>query len=189
MLILASASPRRREILATVGANFQVIPSQIVEVPLPNETADNYVLRLARDKARDIAQRFSIGFIVGADTVVVLDGKILEKPADSADARSMLRQLAGNWHEVFTGVAVIDAATSREAIDICKTRVRFTPMSDEEIDWYVESGEPFDKAGAYAIQGRGSLFIEEIEGNYLNVVGLPITMLCRLLKSLGEKLI
>jgi septum formation protein len=189
MIILASSSPRRREILATVGADFQVVPSQIDEAVLPNELADSYVLRLARDKARDIAQRFSTGFVIGADTVVVLNEQILGKPADAAEARAMLRQLAGNWHEVFTGLAVIDTATSREAVDICKTHVRFTPMSDEEIEWYVQSGEPFDKAGAYAIQGRGSLFIEEIEGNYLNVVGLPITMLCRLLKSLGGNLI
>jgi septum formation protein len=189
MLILASASPRRREILATVGASFQVIPSQIDEAVLPNEPADSYVMRLARDKARDIARRFSTGFVIGADTVVVLNEQILGKPADQSDARTMLRQLAGNWHEVFTGVAVIDAATSREALDICKTRVKFSSMSDEEIEWYLQSGEPFDKAGAYAIQGRGSLFIDEIEGNYLNVVGLPITLLCRLLKSLGGKLI
>jgi septum formation protein len=189
MLILASSSPRRREILETIGAKFHVATSQIDESVLPNEAPENYVVRLAREKARDVIRQFSTGFVIGADTTVVLNNQILGKPKDEADARSMLKQLADNWHEVMTGIAVIDASTSKEVFDLCRTRVRFTAMSDEEIEWYLRSGEPFDKAGAYAIQGLGSLFIEEIEGNYLNVVGLPITLLRRLVESVGGRLL
>lgn len=188
-LILASSSPRRREILAAVGAQFRIIPSQVPEVRMANEAPNAYVLRLAFEKARDVATRFKNAYVIGADTIVLIDGEVLEKPEDRNQAVHMLKKLAGRWHEVFTGVAVIDSLSNREAVDYCRTKVKFTSMTESEIEWYADTGEPMDKAGAYAIQGRGTLFIEEVEGNYLNVVGLPVTLLRRLLGSLGGKLV
>jgi septum formation protein len=123
--------------------------------------------------------------VIGADTIVVVDGRLLGKPEDDADAERMLRQLSGRWHAVMTGVALYDAGTKREVVDYDKTLVRFAQLTDREIEWYVESGEPMDKAGAYGIQGRGSIFVEEIAGNYHNVVGLPIPLVYRLAKRLG----
>src|SRR5437899_1837167 len=120
MLILASASPRRREILSIIGVDFQVFPSQIDEAVLPGEAAESYALRLAREKARDIAGQFASGFVIGADTIVVFEDQILGKPSDEAEARDMLEKLAGNWHEVITALAVVDAQSAREAVDMCK---------------------------------------------------------------------
>lgn len=187
--ILASASPRRREILAGLGVDLQVLPSQIDETLQAGESPPSYVQRLAREKARDISRKLAQGIVIGADTVVVLDSRILGKPTDADDARAMLAALANQWHTVFTGVAVINCHDGQEKVDYCATRVKFTPLSDEEIEWYIKSGEPFDKAGAYAIQGLGTIFIEAIEGNYLNVVGLPVTLLRRMVASLGVRLI
>jgi septum formation protein len=188
-LILASGSPRRREILAGLGADLIVMPSQINEDILAGENAEDYVLRLARDKACDIARNFSDGLVIGADTTVVLEQQILGKPKNREDARRMIVLLAGKWHEVLTGLSVIDAASARAESEICRTRVKFCPLSAAEIEWYLNTDEPFDKAGAYAIQGYGSIFVEQIEGNYLNVVGLPVTLLRLLLQRLGGDLI
>lgn len=188
-LVLASSSPRRREILGLFAPKLEIIPSQINEDILSDETPEAYVLRLAKEKAEDIAKSCKNKFVVGADTTVVCEGNILAKPLDAMDAKRMLKQLSGNWHSVLTGVAVINTSTNKQAIDICQTQVKFNQLTDQEIDWYIATGEPFDKAGAYAIQGYGSIFIEEIAGNYLNVVGLPITLVRKLLKAVDGDLI
>jgi septum formation protein len=182
-IILASASPRRAEILRTVGWPFETMPVNIDESRQPDEDAVAYVTRLAGEKAQAAAARGQHLTIVAADTTVVSDDHILEKPLDLEDAKRMLRLLNNRWHQVLTGVALIDVTTSAMKIAHEKTEVKFAAMSDEEIDWYVNTGEPMDKAGAYAIQGLGSRFIEEIRGDYFNVVGLPVRLLCNLVKQ------
>ena len=182
-LVLASASPRRAEILRTVGWPFETLPVDIDESRLGGEGAANYVQRLAREKAEAAASLCRHAVIIGADTVVVIDGEILGKPRDEDDARRMLTLLKGKWHQVLTGVAVLSSGTSAAKVSQETTEVKFAEMSDEEIGWYVATGEPADKAGAYAIQGRGSRFIEGINGDYFNVVGLPVRLLYELLKK------
>ena len=184
-IILASSSPRRADLLANLGVSFELAPSDIHERPHPNEAPADYIIRLARAKVIAVARHRETGLLVGADTIVVLDGKILGKPEDEDDADLMLRQLAGRWHAVMTGVALYDAATRREVADYEKTLVRFAQLSDKEIEWYIKTGEPLDKAGSYGIQGLGGLFVEEIAGNYYNVVGLPLPLLYRLAKRMG----
>jgi septum formation protein len=181
MLVLASSSPRRREILANAGIAFEVRTADIPELRLAGESPVAYVRRLARAKAQ--AVKAGAGEIVlGADTVVVVGDHVLEKPADDEDARRMLRLLSGRLHFVITGVSL--CAGDRVIDDTESTGVRFVPLSDSEIDGYVASGEPMDKAGAYAIQGRASKFIDRVEGCYFNVVGLPIALVYRRLKEL-----
>jgi septum formation protein len=182
-IILASASPRRAEILRTVGWPFETLPVNIDESRHPHEDAVAYVTRLAREKAQAAAAQTQHLTIVAADTTVVIDDHILEKPLDFEDAKRMLRLLNNRWHQVLTGVALFEVATSTMKIAHQNTEVKFAAMSDEEIDWYVKSGEPLDKAGAYAIQGLGSRFIEEIRGDYFNVVGLPVRLLYDLVKQ------
>ncbi|HET9532937.1 MAG TPA: nucleoside triphosphate pyrophosphatase [Blastocatellia bacterium] len=184
-IILASASPRRADMLETLGVEFETVPSSVNERPHANEAPADYIIRLARAKVIDIARKRDSGLVIGADTIVVVDGRLLGKPEDRADAERMLRQLSGRWHAVMTGVALYEAGTKREVVDYDKTLVRFAQISDKEIDWYLDSSEPMDKAGAYAIQGKGSIFVEEIAGNYHNVVGLPIPLVYRLAKRLG----
>jgi nucleoside triphosphate pyrophosphatase len=184
-IILASASPRRADLLRTVGIDFEVAPSQIQERPHAGEAPADYITRVARAKAVTIARQREQGLVIGADTIVVLDGRILGKPADEADAVRTLRSLAGRWHAVMTGVALYDVATKQEVADYDKTLVRFGQMSEREIDWYVKSGEPMDKAGAYGIQGLAGMFVEEVAGNYFNVVGLPLPLVYRLARRLG----
>jgi len=178
-LLLASASPRRAEILRIVGWPFETLPVNIDESRRDNEDAAGYVQRLAREKAEAAAQRVSNQLIVAADTTVVIDGHILEKPLDENDARRMLHLLNNRWHQVLTGIAIIDSS-SRTTIAHEQTEVKFAAMSDGQIDWYAASGEPIDKAGAYAIQGLGARFIEGIRGDYFNVVGLPVRLLYEL---------
>ena len=182
-IILASASPRRAEILRTVGWPFETLPVNIDESRQPDEDAVAYVTRLAREKAQAAAAQAQHINIVAADTTVVIDDHILEKPLDFEDAKRMLRLLNNRWHQVLTGVALFDVTTSAMKIARERTEVKFAAMSDEEIDWYVKTGEPLDKAGAYAIQGLGSRFIEEIRGDYFNVVGLPVRLLYELVKQ------
>lgn len=189
MLILASASPRRRELLAQAGFTFQVHPAQIPEDPRPNEDPIAYVARLAREKAQTVfaqlAARPEVASdlaVLGADTTVTLDDQILGKPSDPADAARILRLLSGRTHHVITGVALVTATSTVEAAEV--TAVRFLTLSDEEIAAYVATGEPMDKAGAYAIQGRAARWIPRIEGDYFNVVGLPISLVSSLLESL-----
>jgi septum formation protein len=182
-IILASASPRRAEILRTVGWPFETLPVNVDESRQPNEDAVAYVTRLAGEKGRAAAQRAPRRSIVAADTTVVVDDHILEKPLDREDAKRMLGLLNNRWHRVLTGVAFIDAATEAMKLAHETTEVKFAAMSSEEVDWYIQTGEPMDKAGAYAIQGLGSRFIEEIRGDYFNVVGLPVRLLYNLVKQ------
>jgi septum formation protein len=184
-VILASASPRRAEILATIGINFDIMPSHVDERPLSNEAPADYIIRVARAKTIAAARTLESGLVIGADTVVVLEGRLLGKPMDDADAAQMLRSLAGRWHAVMTGVALYDVANRRELVDYEKTLVRFAPLTDREIDWYLATGEHRDKAGAYGIQGKAGLFAEEVAGNYFNVVGLPLPLIYRLAMRLG----
>src|SRR5215475_3496828 len=185
MLILASSSPRRAELLRAAGINFTVRAADIDETIRPNELPRDYVVRLSREKARAVARENELA--LGADTTVVINGEIAGKPADADDAGRMLRALSGRWHEVLTGVTLARADQILSAI--ASTRVKFARLSDAEIDWYVSTGEPMDKAGAYAIQGHASLFIERIEGSYSNVVGLPVQLVYRLAERMGIKLI
>jgi len=176
-LILASKSPRRAEILQAVGWPFEQIAANIDETRHEAEDAIAYVQRLAQTKAEKVASQISEGLVLGADTVVVIEGEILGQPGDDANARRMLGLLNGKWHEVLTGVALVRAGdVQRTLVDHQLTRVRFCEMTAKEIEWYVSSGEPGDKAGAYAIQGQGGIFVREIEGDYFNIVGLPIRL-------------
>ncbi len=179
MLILASSSPRRAELLRTAGIEFTVRVADIDETLLPGESPRDYVLRLSIAKARAVARRAET--VLGADTTVVINDEIAGKPVDIEDAKRMLRVLSGQWHEVLTAVTI--ACGDRIVSDIASTRVKFSEMEQSEIDWYVATGEPMDKAGAYGIQGFASRFIECIEGSYSNVVGLPVQMVYRLIKE------
>lgn len=174
---MASQSPRRGEILTAVGWECEAIAADIDETRNPSEDAISYVKRLATLKAENVATRFPGGLVLGADTVVVIGGEILGQPHDDEDARRMLRLLSGRWHVVLTGVALVRCGNPpRVLVEHAATRVRFHEMYADEIDWYVSTEEPRGKAGAYAIQGRGALFIEGIQGDYFNVVGLPIRL-------------
>ncbi|MGE5644583.1 MAG: Maf family protein [Acidobacteriota bacterium] len=176
MLILASRSPRRQEILARAGITHVVRPAEVDESIREGEDAGSYVRRLARAKAEAVDATLE-DIVLGADTVVVAGGEILGKPADREDARRMLGRLAGGWHEVLTGICLRRGGEVFE--DAESTRVRFVELTEDEIDEYVASGEPMDKAGAYAIQGLASKFVDRIEGCYFNVVGLPVAMVYR----------
>jgi len=187
-LILASNSPRRRELLENAGFEFDVQPSEIEEFPLPGEAPEAYARRLAQDKALSVAASSAPGSIVlGADTVVAIDGEILEKPAGAPDAARMLRTLSGHTHRVITGICLVRAPENVLACTHETTAVTFRYLSEEEIESYVASGEPFDKAGGYAIQGLASRFVTRIEGCYFNVVGLPIPMVYEIVKSIPAK--
>jgi septum formation protein len=183
-VVLASGSPRRREIMTAVGWPFEVRTPDVDESVRPGEDPVDYVQRLAQAKALAVTEQIETGLVLAADTTVVIDREILGKPEDDEDAKRMLRLLRGKWHEVLTGVSLVrvngPTVTSFE-----RTRVRFAAMTKQEIDWYVSLGEPLGKAGAYGIQGPAALFIEEIEGDYLNIVGLPI----RLVYELWQKLL
>jgi septum formation protein len=183
MVILASASPRRAALLTAAGIPFEALPVDIDETPRPGETPEAHVRRLAAEKARTAAPRRPGATVLGADTVVVVEGRILGKPRDLADAAAMLRLLSGRAHEVLTGVAVLEPAGSEMVVETARTGVWFCPLSDEDIAQYVATGEPMDKAGAYAIQGIASRFVERIDGSYSNVVGLPVALVDRLLRQ------
>ncbi len=177
--VLASASPRRAELLQAAGFTFTVASADIDETPRPAEPAGPYVCRLAEAKAWAVADRHPGAVVLGADTTVVVDGDILGKPADAADAEAMMRRLQGRAHEVMTGVAVVAGGQVR--VELATTRVWFAAMADDEIAAYVASGEPMDKAGAYGIQGRAACYVTRIEGSYSNVVGLPVAVVHALL--------
>ena len=180
-LVLASSSPRRAEILSAVGWPYETMAAGIDESRAPGEDATAYVQRLAREKAEAVVAKLESGLVLGADTVVVVKGEILGQPRDDDDARRMLKLLSGKWHEVLTGVALVRAGEGTETlVDYERTRVRFAEMSADEIEWYVGTDEPKGKAGAYAVQGRAALLIEEIEGEYFNIVGLPIRLVYEL---------
>ncbi len=181
-LVLASASPRRAEILRSLGIPFAVRPVDIPEEPLPGETAEAAAVRLAAEKAAAAARIDPEAWVLAADTLVFLEGAILGKPRDDADAAAMLRRLSGREHAVVTAIHLRrGAAPGRGVAEI--SRVRFAPLDAEEIAWYVATGEPRDKAGAYGVQGPGARFIEEIHGSFTNVMGLPARAVYRLLRS------
>lgn len=188
-LLLASQSPRRAEILRSVGWPFESFAVEIDESPRAGEKPESYVERLALEKAEAAARLKHAPLVLGADTTVVIDGDILGKPETEDDARRMLQRLSDRWHEVLTGVALVSRSEGaedalRRRVEHERTRVRFGPMTEQEINWYVQTGEPADKAGAYAVQGYAALFIEEIEGDYWNVVGLPVRLVYKLANKL-----
>ncbi|HKS27214.1 MAG TPA: Maf family protein [Pyrinomonadaceae bacterium] len=189
-LLLASQSPRRAEILRSVGWPFEAFSVEIDETPRAGESPAAYVERLALEKAEAAAVIKHAPLVLGADTTVVVDGQILGKPESEEDARRMLRLLMNRWHEVLTGVALVAGSeraedeARRRSVAHERTRVRFGSMTEAEIDWYVRTGEPADKAGGYAVQGYAALFIEGIEGDYWNVVGLPVRLVYRLANAL-----
>ncbi|HYG64518.1 MAG TPA: Maf family protein [Thermoanaerobaculia bacterium] len=184
-LVLASASPRRRELLAGLGLRYVVRPADVDESVRPGEPPADYVLRLAIEKAEALARPGEL--VLAADTTVVIDDEILGKPGDADEARRMLRQIAGREHTVLSGVALFepDRAKGRRAAALESSRVRMAALDDEQIGWYVSTGEPMDKAGSYAIQGLGAMFVEAVFGNYTNVVGLPLPLTRRLFAELG----
>ncbi len=182
-LVLASASPRRAELLRAAGFSFETLPPAIDESPHIAEPPASYVLRVAREKAAYAASFHPDGAILAADTIVVIADQILGKPAGAADATRMLGLLSGAEHLVQTAVVV--RASGRELSDLASTRVRFSHLTPEEIAWYVSTGEPAGKAGAYAIQGHAARFVSWIEGSWSNVVGLPVAMVYRMLKEVG----
>jgi septum formation protein len=186
-LVLASASPRRSELLARVGAQFAVVPSAIAEDALPGETPREHVLRLAREKAHDVAARPDVPgrWFLGSDTVVVRDATILGKPRDADEATAMLTSLSGRRHLVLSGFAVFDRDNGITVAEVVETQVRFKELTPREIAGYIASGEPFDKAGAYAIQGLGTFMVLDIAGSYTNVVGLPLCEVLTVLEGLG----
>jgi len=187
-LILASASPRRAEILRNAGFTFDTFPADVDETILRDERAEDYVRRLAEEKARVATESLTAAvpaIVIGADTTVVADGQILGKPADKEDARRMLRLLSGQTHEVLTGLSVTRSTDNRSASHVGTTRVSFARLSESEIEDYLASGEPFDKAGAYGIQGIGGRYITRIEGCYFNVMGLPLSRLWSMLSDFG----
>jgi septum formation protein len=185
VLVLASKSPRRQQVLRDAGIPFVVRAANIPEERRAGESAMDYVRRLAEEKAFAVPIN-SAEVVLGADTVVAVDDKLLEKPRDSADALRMLRLLSGREHEVITGICL--RAESRKIVDTATTRVHFVALTDEELSAYVASGEPMDKAGAYAIQGLASKFIDRIEGDYFNVVGLPVALVYRYSRELAGAL-
>jgi septum formation protein len=180
-IILASRSPRRAELLTAAGISFEVLAADIDETPHPDETPAAYVERLAIEKARVVFAMRPGARVLGVDTTVTIDGEILGKPENEADALRMLRKLNGRPHDVLSGVAVVGQSGVRSAVDT--TRVWFDTMTDEDILWYVATGEPVDRAGAYAIQGLASRFIPRIYGSYSNVVGLPVALVSSILRE------
>lgn len=192
-LILASNSPRRAEILTSVGWEFTKDSADIDETERAGEAPEDYVQRLAREKAETVAQRYTDAIVLGADTTVVIDRRIIGKPTDFEDAKRMLKMLSGSWHEVLTGVALVNTNPTfgvqnpKSVVGLQSTRVKFAEMSREEIEFLAETGEPLDKAGAYAVQAQAALFIEGIEGDYWNVVGLPVSLVYDLMRGLTQK--
>jgi septum formation protein len=184
-LILASSSPRRQEILSSAGVEFEVIPSEVNENFLPGESSEEHVVRLARMKALKATEKHKDRWVLAADTIVVIDGKILKKPRDRREAEEMLRRLSDREHRVITGYCLMQASSRRSREGKVITRIRFKALSSEEICWYLNTGEPFDKAGGYAIQGKAAFMVKEINGSYTNVVGLPLTEVIEALKELG----
>lgn len=182
--ILASQSPRRRKLLAQLGLPFEVHPSHVDENAINHHSPAQLVQQLALEKARVVAARFPEALTLGADTLVVLDGEVLNKPADAAEARTMLRRLSGRTHTVYTGIALVHPASQRQITDYEATQVTFASLTDAEINAYVATGSPLDKAGAYGIQDDyGAVFIRRIEGDYYNIVGLPLHRLYHMLRS------
>lgn len=183
-IILASGSPRRSEILGFVGWKFEKHIADIDETEKDGENPSDYVRRLAKEKAEAVAQNHKDKIVLGADTTVVIDNQIIGKPIDLDDARRMIKMLSGREHLVLTGVALVKNNDTK--VGLQTTKVKFKEMNDEEIEFLVQFGEPLDKAGAYAVQAQAALFIEKIEGDYWNVVGLPINLVYKLMREFEE---
>ena len=188
-IILASASPRRKELLEKLDLEFSVCPADIDESLLPDEDAGMYPLRTAVQKAMAVAKTAENAIIIAADTVVVLDDRILGKPKDEKEAKEMLQRLSGREHIVITGIGVVDTVSGRTLSATEQTIVYFHPLRDEEIDAYIATGECMDKAGSYGIQGKGSLLVRKIDGDYFNVMGLPLSRLYRLLLNIDADIL
>jgi len=184
-LILASSSPRRKDLLASFGKPFSIDVPDVDESLLPGEDPSTHVRRLALEKARTVQERHDAGLVVAADTIVVLDGNIIGKPDDEADARRMLGALSGRTHRVYTGVAVADSATGTMISRVVCSRVTISPIDEEEIARYVATGEPLDKAGSYAVQGLGGKYVSRVNGSLSNVIGLPLEDLRELFSAAG----
>jgi len=180
-LVLASQSPRRKELLSILGIPFDVIPSSIDETPMPGEDPKSFVVRVARDKGMEVASRMEQSIVLSADTIVTIDGEILNKPEDERDAVRMLRKLSGRVHEVYTAVCLINQVKRETLEGLDRTQVWFDVMTDEQIHDYIKRENVMDKAGAYAIQGYAGVYIPRIDGNYFNVMGLPLPLVCKLL--------
>ncbi|NLT95615.1 MAG: septum formation inhibitor Maf [Clostridia bacterium] len=187
-IVLASGSPRRAELLRQINLPFSIMVSDIDENNVEMVEPKEWVQLLASAKARDIAARLGKGLVIGADTVVVLDNKVLGKPRDTKEAIEMLEFLSGRTHQVMTGIALVDAEKGKKLTDVEITQVKFRELSKKEIEAYVASGEPMDKAGAYGIQGLGAVLVEGISGCYFNVVGLPLNRLVQCLKNFGVEI-
>lgn len=182
-LILASASPRRQELLRFVGLKFKTIPAHLNEDYIEGESPREHVKRLSQDKAIAIAKKYPNAVVLGADTIVVIDKSILGKPENKYQARKMLRKLSGREHKVYTGFTIAQEASKICYTNVVLSAVKFKKISPQELEWYVASDEPYDKAGGYAVQGRGAYFIQSIRGSYTNVIGLP---LCEVLETLKK---
>ena len=182
-LILASASPRRQELLRFVGLKFKTIPGHVNEDYIKGESPQQHVRRLAQEKAQLIARKYPRTWVLGADTIVVIDGLILGKPKNKTQAKEMLKKLSGREHKVFTGFTVMQVASKISHSDVVQSAVKFKKISAAELDWYIACAEPYDKAGGYAVQGKGAYFIKSIRGSYTNVIGLP---LCEVLETLKK---
>ncbi|TCZ75166.1 septum formation inhibitor Maf [Paenibacillus albiflavus] len=188
-LILASSSPRRKELLSGLGLSYVIDVSDVDESFEPGTSPKDVVMMLAMRKATAVADKHQEGLVIGADTIVVCDDEILGKPLHDEDARSMLTKLQGRQHQVFSGVAIVNAATGESKVEASCTEVVMRALSDEQIHKYVQSGEPRDKAGSYAIQGLGSTIVERIHGDYFTVVGLPLCLLNEMLAEFGLEVI
>lgn len=182
-LILASISPRRENLLRMIGFDFEVVNSQVDEQSEVYTIPEVHVLELAQKKALKVAEKIDGGLIIGADTVVVLNNQILGKPKDAKQAKEILQQLSGKTHEVYTGFAIVEKPSGEMLSEFEKTLVSFRQLADEEIDRYIQSGSPFDKAGGYGIQDQGALFVQKIDGCFYNVMGLPVTKLYQALEK------
>ena len=182
-IILASASPRRKEILENANVKFKIMASSIDELTLENESPCQMVMRLAFEKGIDIASSQKSDLVISADTIVVLDNTVLGKPKDEIEARQMISNLSGKTHQVITGISLIHLANNKKIIDYVISNVKFKNLSEDDINDYIRTKESLDKAGAYGIQGYGALLVEEIQGDYFNIVGLPISRLSDLLKE------
>jgi septum formation protein len=182
-LILASASPRRQELLRFVGLKFKTIPAHLNEDYIEGESPREHVKRLSQDKAIVIAKKYPNAVVLGADTIVVIDKSILGKPENKYQARKMLRKLSGREHKVFTGFTIAHVASKIKQTKVIQSAVKFKTISAAELEWYIACDEPYDKAGGYAVQGKGAYFIKSIRGSYTNVIGLP---LCEVLETLKK---
>ena len=181
--ILASASPRREELLRSVGLKFKILPASVNEDYMDGETPRQHVRRLSQDKARALAHKYPDAWVLGADTIVVIDDLILGKPKNKKQAQQMLERLSGREHKVFTGFTLARTTSKITKTTVVQSAVKFKPINAEEMEWYISCDEPYDKAGGYAVQGKGAYFIKAIRGSYTNVIGLP---LCEVLEELKK---